>query len=111
MPRSEERTATVASGITASLQSLTVLFAGVSALASRSKDYDDVSIVNTGSDPIYFAVIRDNTEVPTNADRKTLQPGQEKTFSELNTDLVFIATSNIGGTNAFEFEGKPVYRA
>lgn len=110
MSTSEIRTATVSSGITASLLPLTTLFAGAQALAARTKNYDKATIVNTGTVPLYFAVVRDNSEVPTSADRKTLQVGQEKTFDECNTDLVFISTSDIGGTNVLEFEGKPVYR-
>jgi hypothetical protein len=103
------RTATINSGITATLQTLDSLLNGVTSLAGRTKSYDDVIIENTGSVSLYFAVI-DLNAVPTSADQRTLAPGVQKTFEQISTSQIYIATSDIGGTNVLEFEGRPVYR-
>jgi hypothetical protein len=104
------RTATIASGLELNLVRLADLFTANAALAARTRHYDDVIVENTGDAPLYFATVDDNSQTPTNADRKTLGVGQQKTFDEIDTHFIFFSTSDIGVTSVLEFEGKPVFR-
>lgn len=104
------RTARVTSGFTTSNQTLRAILTAAATLAAQSRHYEDVLLENLGDVPLYITIVDDATQVPTNADRKTLGVGQQIVFEELDTEYVFIATTDAGATNVLELFGKPVFR-
>lgn len=79
-------------------------------IAGISRNYDDATIENKGAVPIYVSVCDDETQQPSTDDATLLDPGQSIPFAQLDTQVTYIATTDLDLTNQVTFFGRPVFR-